>query len=66
MPELLAALDAFMQVHRRCGELEGGGCRILATPAASKAEMEFTTARAGSSPRSAEEGEHETTRRGIC
>ena len=24
MPELLAALDAFMQEHRRCGELEGG------------------------------------------
>ena len=25
MPELLAALDAFMQEHRRCGELDGGG-----------------------------------------
>ena len=24
MLELLAALDAFMQEHRRCGELEGG------------------------------------------
>ena len=24
MPELLAALDAFPQEHRRCGELEGG------------------------------------------
>jgi hypothetical protein len=24
MPELLAALDAFMQEHRRCGELDGG------------------------------------------
>jgi hypothetical protein len=24
MPELLAALDAFLQEHRRCGELEGG------------------------------------------
>jgi hypothetical protein len=24
MPELLAALDAFVQEHRRCGELEGG------------------------------------------
>jgi hypothetical protein len=22
MPELLAALDAFLQEHRRCGELE--------------------------------------------
>jgi hypothetical protein len=25
MPELLAALDAFVQEHRRCGELDGGG-----------------------------------------
>ncbi len=24
MPELLAALDAFVQEHRRCGELDGG------------------------------------------
>jgi hypothetical protein len=24
MPELLAALDAFMQEHRRCGELDSG------------------------------------------
>jgi hypothetical protein len=24
MPELLAALDAFVQEHGRCGELEGG------------------------------------------
>jgi hypothetical protein len=24
MPELLAALDAFAQDHRRCGELDGG------------------------------------------
>jgi hypothetical protein len=24
MPELLAALDAFMQEHRRCGELNTG------------------------------------------
>jgi len=24
MPELLAALDAFLQEHRRCGELAGG------------------------------------------
>jgi hypothetical protein len=24
MPELLAALDAFLQEHRRCGELESG------------------------------------------
>jgi hypothetical protein len=24
MPELFAALDAFMQEHRRCGELDGG------------------------------------------
>ena len=24
MPELLAALDAFFQEHRRCGELAGG------------------------------------------
>jgi hypothetical protein len=24
MPELLATLDAFMQEHRRCGELDGG------------------------------------------
>ena len=23
-PALLAALDAFMQEHRRCGELDGG------------------------------------------
>ena len=23
MPELLAALDAFMQEHRRCGDLDG-------------------------------------------
>ena len=30
MPELLAALDAFMQEHRRCGELDGGvdGARV--------------------------------------
>ena len=24
MPEILAALDAFLQEHRRCGDLEGG------------------------------------------
>lgn len=24
MPELLAALDAFLQENRRCGELDGG------------------------------------------
>jgi hypothetical protein len=24
MPELLAALDAFLQEHRRCGELDAG------------------------------------------
>jgi hypothetical protein len=24
MPQLLAALDAFLQEHRRCGELDGG------------------------------------------
>ena len=24
MPELLGALDAFLQEHRRCGELDGG------------------------------------------
>jgi len=24
VPELLAALDAFLQEHRRCGELDGG------------------------------------------
>jgi len=24
MPELIAALDAFVQQHRRCGELDGG------------------------------------------
>jgi len=24
MPDLLAALDAFLQEHRRCGELDGG------------------------------------------
>ena len=24
MPELLAALDAFVQEHRRCGELDAG------------------------------------------
>jgi hypothetical protein len=24
MPDLLAALDAFVQEHRRCGDLEGG------------------------------------------
>ena len=24
MPALLAALDAFLQEHRRCGNLEGG------------------------------------------
>jgi hypothetical protein len=24
LPELLTALDAFMQEHRRCGELDGG------------------------------------------
>jgi hypothetical protein len=24
MPELLAALDAFLQEHRRCDELDGG------------------------------------------
>jgi len=24
MPKLLSALDAFVQEHRRCGELEGG------------------------------------------
>jgi len=28
VPELLAALDAFVQEHRRCGELDGV-CRIL-------------------------------------
>jgi hypothetical protein len=42
MPELLAALDAFVQEHRRCGcELDAGVCRILATSPASKAEMEL-------------------------
>src|SRR6266851_3592388 len=25
MPDLLAALDAFLQEHRRCGDLDGGG-----------------------------------------
>jgi len=29
MPELLAAIDAFVQEHRRCGELEGGVEREL-------------------------------------
>ena len=24
MPELLAALDAFVREHRRCGDLDGG------------------------------------------
>jgi len=24
MPELLVTLDAFLQEHRRCGELDGG------------------------------------------
>ena len=24
MPDLLTALDAFLQEHRRCGDLEGG------------------------------------------
>jgi hypothetical protein len=24
VPDLLAALDAFVQEHRRCGELDGG------------------------------------------
>ena len=24
MPELLVALDAFLQEHRRCGDLDGG------------------------------------------
>ncbi len=24
MPDLLAALNAFLQEHRRCGELDGG------------------------------------------
>jgi len=24
MPELIVAIDAFVQEHRRCGELEGG------------------------------------------
>jgi hypothetical protein len=24
MPDLLAALDAFLQEHRRCGEMEAG------------------------------------------
>ncbi len=24
MPEVLAALDAFLQEHRRCGEVDGG------------------------------------------
>jgi hypothetical protein len=24
MPELVTALDAFLQEHRRCGELDGG------------------------------------------
>jgi hypothetical protein len=30
MPELLAALDAFVQEQRRCGELDSGGddCHI--------------------------------------
>jgi hypothetical protein len=27
MPELLAALDAFVQEHRRCGEQERSGTR---------------------------------------
>jgi hypothetical protein len=39
MPELLTALDAFLQEHRRCGELDGGvdgdrvwmGCECGAT-----------------------------------
>jgi hypothetical protein len=38
MPELLAALDAFLQEHRRCGELdaalEAGRCGWRATVAA--------------------------------
>ena len=57
MPELLAALDAFVQEHRRCGDLDSGvdgeGCRlrILVAPVASKwHESELTTARAGPSP----------------
>jgi hypothetical protein len=29
MPELLAALDAFLQKHRRCGELDGGACCLF-------------------------------------
>jgi hypothetical protein len=29
MPELLAALEAFLQEHRRCGELDGGVEREL-------------------------------------
>ena len=30
MPDLVVALDAFMQEHRRCGELHGGvdGARV--------------------------------------
>ncbi len=30
MPALLAALDAFLQQHRRCGDLDGGvdGARV--------------------------------------
>jgi hypothetical protein len=24
MPELIAAIDAFVQEHKRCGELDGG------------------------------------------
>jgi hypothetical protein len=51
MPELLAALDAFLQEHRRCGELDGGGCRILATSPASKAEMELDHGPRGAQPR---------------
>jgi hypothetical protein len=41
MPELLAALDAFLQEHRRCGELDGGaekgnpGCPARCGPARS-------------------------------
>ena len=38
MPELLAAIEAFVQGHRRCGELDGGvdrewsGWRATAAP----------------------------------
>jgi hypothetical protein len=36
MPDLLEALDAFLQEHRRCGLVDLGDCRILAIPPSSK------------------------------